>query len=152
MPPFTKLIVCCLVVFTTAGKPGSSAMLDGDVPTHVAGTEIVRLDPALDAVIAPGTQIERVATGFQFTEGPLWHSGQLWFSDLAGNKMISVSPRGEVHVLIDHSGGVDNPPPGSYMGSNAMTTAPDGTVLMIQQGARRIVRLDSKLNLLPFLD
>jgi gluconolactonase len=152
MPPFTKLIVCFLVVVATAGRPRSSAMLAAPVPAHVAGTEIVRLDPALDAVIAPGTQIERVATGFQFTEGPLWHHGQLWFSDLTGNQMISVSSRGKVHVLIDHSGGVDNPPPGSYMGSNAMTTSRDGTVLMIQQGARRIVRLDLKLNLLPFLD
>jgi hypothetical protein len=45
------------MVVTTAGKPVSSAMLYADVPAHVAGTEIVRLDPALDAVIAPVTRI-----------------------------------------------------------------------------------------------
>ena len=151
MPPLAKLIGCCLLVALTAGRPLSGVTL-GSAPMHVAGTEIVRLDPALDAVIAPGTQIERVATGFQFTEGPMWRSGQLWFSDLVGNKMISVSPQGEAHVLIDHSGGLDNPPKGAYLGSNAMVNAPDGSVLMLQHGARRIVRLDSKLNMVPYLE
>ena len=66
--------------------------------------------------------------------------------------MLSVSPDGTVQVLIDHSGGLDNPPAGSYMGSNAMVTTPDGTVLMIQQGGRRIVRLDSSFKMSPFLD
>ena len=39
-----------------------------------------RLDPALDSVIAPGTKIEKVATGFIFIEGPMWKDGKLWFS------------------------------------------------------------------------
>src|SRR5438477_8027485 len=47
---------------------------------------IVRLDPALDALIPPETQIEKVASGFKFTEGPLWKpNGVLWFSDVVGN-------------------------------------------------------------------
>jgi gluconolactonase len=126
---------------------GSSA-----APEPLTGAAVVRLDPAINAVIAPGAKIERVATGFQFTEGPMWRGGQLWFSDLVGDQMISVSPGGQTRVLIDHSGGVLNPPHGSYMGSNAMVTAPDGSVLMIQQGGRRIVRLDSQLKITPFLD
>ncbi len=40
-------------------------------PTRVP-TEITRLDPALDAIITPGTQAERLASGFVFTEGPVW--------------------------------------------------------------------------------
>ena len=32
---------------------------------------VVRVDPALDAVIAPGTRVGRVAGGFGFVEGPL---------------------------------------------------------------------------------
>jgi gluconolactonase len=138
------------MIVSVAWSRGSA--MQADTPVHVPGAAIVRLDPSLDKVIAPGTQIERVATGFQFTEGPVWRNGQLWFSDLVGNKMLAVSPDGKVRVLIDHAGGLNNPPPGSYMGSNAMVTTPDGTVLMIQQGGRRIVRLDSKFNIAPFLD
>lgn len=151
MRPTAKLVGSCLSLLAFVGWSGSSA-IQADPPMHVPGTSIVRLDPALDAVIAPGTQIERVATGFKFTEGPMWREGHLWFSDLVGNKMLSVSPDGNMRTLLDHSGGLDNPPPGSYTGSNAMATTPDGTVLMIQQGGRRIVRLDSKFNIVPFLD
>lgn len=31
-------------------------------------------DDAAKAVVALDTPIERIATGFVFTEGPLWHS------------------------------------------------------------------------------
>jgi gluconolactonase len=122
------------------------------VEASPAGTQIIRLDPGLDKLIAPGTAIERVATGFKFTEGPMWHAGRLWFSDLGDNKMYAVSVDGHVERLIDHSGGLSEVPPGSYLGSNAMAPDKDGSVLMIQQGGRKIVRVDEDLKITPFLD
>jgi len=110
-----------------------------------ASTRIERLDPALDALIAPGTQIERVATGFKFTEGPMWREGRLWFSDLQADKVFAVTPAGKVEMLIEHAGGLNPFPPNSYLGSNAMVTDKDGSVLLIQQGGRKIVRLDAQL-------
>jgi len=124
----------------------------GGPSAPVAGAGIIRLDPALDLVIAPGTQVERVATGFKFTEGPMWHQGRLWFSDLVGNKLYALSPMGRVEMLLDHSGGLDSYPEGAFMGSNAMVTDRDGTVLLIQQGSRRIVRLDKNGKISLFLD
>ncbi|MGC1303154.1 MAG: SMP-30/gluconolactonase/LRE family protein [Caulobacteraceae bacterium] len=112
---------------------------------------IVRLDPGLDALIAPGTRITRVATGFKFTEGPMWRGGRLWFSDVRGDGMRAVSPDGKVRLLIANSGGVAHPPPHVDVGSNAMVTDKDGSVLMIQQGARTIVRVDDRLKIHPFL-
>lgn len=115
-------------------------------PADSVGMEILRLDPGLDAVIAPGTRIEKVATGFAFTEGPMWHKGRLWFSDVKGNKMYAMTPEGKVALLMDHSGGVeDGPANGAYRGSNGMVTDKDGGVLMTQHGMRRIVRLDKDL-------
>jgi gluconolactonase len=124
----------------------------GALQVTAAESQILRLDPALDAVIAPGTKIERVASGFKFTEGPMWRAGRLWFSDLVDDKMLAVTPAGKVEVLLTNSGGVKNPPPNSYLGSNAMATDRDGSVLMIQQGGRKIVRLDSQLHIHSFLD
>jgi hypothetical protein len=33
---------------------------------------VVRLDPALDALVSGDAKLERVATGFGFTEGNIW--------------------------------------------------------------------------------
>ncbi len=115
---------------------------------------IVRLDPALDALIAPGTPIEKVADGFTFTEGPMWHEGRVWISDVAADKTYAVSADGNVQMLLNKSGGYNNPPPDAYLGPNAMVTDKDGTVLMAQQGGRKIVRIVNvagHLELKPFL-
>ena len=132
----------------TLSLPFAAAGQQAPVPE----SQILRLDPALDAVIAPGTKIERVAGGFKFTEGPMWRAGRLWFSDLVADKMLAITPAGKAEVLLTNSGGVKNPPPNSYLGSNALVTDHDGSVLMIQQGSRKIVRLDSQLHIHPYLD
>lgn len=117
-----------------------------------SSAHIERMDPALDALIAPGTVIERVATGFKFTEGPMWRQQRLWFSDLRDDKVFAVTRDGKVERLIEHAGGLDPFPPGSYLGSNAMVTDQDGAVLLVQQGGRKIVRLDAQLRPRTFLD
>lgn len=33
---------------------------------------VVRLDPALDALVAPDAKVELIKGGFGFTEGPVW--------------------------------------------------------------------------------
>ena len=136
------------------GFAGSSALRADPPPAAAAPAgpmEIVRLDPGLDAVIAPGTRIERVATGFGFNEGPMWRQGRLWFSDLGKDHMYALSPGGKVQLLIDKAGGYPQPWPGKNLGPNAMVTAKDGSVLMVRQGGRTIVRLDAKLGAHPFL-
>lgn len=111
---------------------------------------IERLDPALDALVAPGTVIEKVAGGFKFTEGPLWRpDGTLWFSDVQGNVVRSVTPAGKVTVLIQNAGGVSNAAPDAFIGSNGMAQAPDGSVWMVQHGARQIVRVAPDRTLTP---
>ena len=91
--------------------------------SHGVGS-IVRLDPAFDSLVPPDASIEKVAGGFQFTEGPLWRpDGRLWFSDVVGNVVRSVTPAGQVEVLIQESGGKTNAPAGSFIGSNGMIAA-----------------------------
>jgi len=133
-----KHLSCALaVVGLTAAAPGGVGKVE-------------RLDSALDALIAPGTAIEKVAGGFKFTEGPLWRpDGTLWFSDVQGNVVRSVTPTGQVKVLIENAGGVSKAPPDAFIGSNAMAQAPDGSVWMAQHGARQIVRIGADHALTP---
>jgi len=46
-------------------------------------------DPAFRAVVGDDVTIEKIATGFMFTEGPLWHRADkyLLFSDIPGDHM-----------------------------------------------------------------
>ena len=91
-----------------------------------------------------------MAGGFKFTEGPLWRpDGTLWFSDVQGNVVRSVTPDGKVTVLIENAGGAANAPPDAFIGSNGMAEAPDGSVWMVQHGARQIVRVGPDRTLTP---
>jgi gluconolactonase len=126
-------------------------------PAPVAQTpgvgSIVRLDPALDSLVPRDAYIEKVASGFQFTEGPLWRpDGRLWFSDVVGNVVRSVTPTGQVEVLIKESGGSSSAPPGSFIGSNGMVADKDGYVLLCQHTNRRIARVSKDLKVTPYIE
>src|SRR5689334_8021736 len=91
--------------------------------------KIIRLDPEFDKLVSKDARIERMATGFTFTEGPLWRpQGVLWFSDVPGNVVRSMTRSGEVKVIIDKAGGTVNAPPGSFIGPNGMIADKDGGV------------------------
>jgi len=68
--------------------------------------KIYTIDPKLNSVIAPGTKVEKIADGFQFTEGPVWHpDGYLLFSDPNTNTIYRYDPiTRNISVYISHSG------------------------------------------------
>src|SRR3984957_13705245 len=101
------------------------------VPAFAQGTSIKKMDPALDNILAPGARIEKVATGFIFVEGPMWKEGKLWFSDVRGDKVRTFDPKtGKVTLILTHSGGVKDASPDFFLGSNAMVTDKDGSILL----------------------
>jgi gluconolactonase len=156
----SKIAVVSTLVLAVAACTGGTGQPDNqanattvaNAAEAVAGTSVERLDPALDAVIAPGTAIEKVAGGFTFAEGPMWHEGRLWFSDVPESKLIAVTADGKVETLIENSGGTPTKSTSKFKGSNGMVTDKDGSVLLVQHSDRRIVRLDGKLGMIPFLD
>lgn len=120
--------------------------------TKAAAPHIERLDPALEAVIAPGTKIEKAATGFTFIEGPMWRDGKLWFSDVRAYTVQTFDPKtGKVTVLLHDAGGAGPVPPGGNLGSNAMVTDQDGSILLCRMAAGTVVRMDDQGHIKPFL-
>jgi gluconolactonase len=73
-----------------------------------AQAAVVRLDPALDTVVAPDAKVELVKGGFGFTEGPVWmtegNSGYLLFTDIPGNVVWKLTPDGKASVYLDNVG------------------------------------------------
>src|SRR5215475_3606778 len=118
-----------------------------------AGT-IVRLDPAFDALVSKDAQIEKLAGGFTFIEGPLWRpSGALWFSDVVGNVVRQWTPDGKITEIL-RPGGYDGNslPAGGYVGPNGMAADKDGAVLLCQHGNRRIAKIDKDMKVTTLVD
>jgi gluconolactonase len=110
--------------------------------TREAAGEIVRLDPAVNAIVPNDAKVEKLASGFQFTEGPIWHpDGYLLFSDPNANAIYRWTRDGQVSVFRTKSGyaGVDI---GEYgqPGSNGLTLDADGRLTIDEHGRRRVVR------------
>jgi len=109
--------------------------------------EIVKIDNALDKIIAPGTKLEKLATGFQFTEGPAWHpDGYLVYSDPNTNVIYVYKPEnGNVEIYRTKSGyaGINI---GEYhqAGSNGLTFDKEGRLIICQHGERRVIRVEKK--------
>ena len=127
-----------------------TATLDFYAPERAVFAEAVdlRIDrdsPDLDAIVTSDGSLERVAGGFDFTEGPVWSpEGALLFSSPNTNSIYRLDPDlGKVTLFRPKSGytGVDI---GRYAqpGSNGLTFSPDGLLTICQHGNRRLIRVN----------
>jgi gluconolactonase len=133
--------------------PGSTVPLTG--PPREVNVEVVRLDPAVDAIVSPNPKIFKLAEGFKFTEGPVWirDGGYLLFSDPNDNKIYKYLPDGQLSVFREKSGyeGADIAEYGQP-GSNGLTLDREGRLTINQHGNRRIVRLEKDGSLTVLAD
>jgi gluconolactonase len=89
--------------------------------------------------------IERVAGGFEFTEGPVWSpDGALLFSSPNTNSIYRLDPELERVTLFRPKSGYTGVDIGRYLqpGSNGLTFDPAGRLVMCQHGNRRILRVN----------
>ena len=128
--------LACLLVFC----------LTGCGPEAPSFGSIERRSPALDRLVPPGARVERIATGFAFTEGPVWMpGGYLLFGDLPNNVIWRWDPpAGAAKVVRTRSGyGDADHPPGGAMGSNGMTLDREGRLTVCEPGNRRVTRTET---------
>jgi gluconolactonase len=105
---------------------------------------VERGDPRLDEIVPEDAVLERVAGGFEFTEGPVWtRDGGLLFSSPNTNAIYRWAPAGTVTLFRSKSGysGTDI---GRYHqpGSNGLTFDPSGLLTICQHGNRRVIRVN----------
>jgi gluconolactonase len=121
----------------------------GKVPVVVTpqevNVEVIRKDPAINAIVGPNPKIFKLAEGFKFTEGPVWSpQGYLLFSDPNSNVIYKYTPDGDLSVFREKSGyeGADIAEYGQP-GSNGLTFDEQGRLVMDQHGNRRVVRIEN---------
>ncbi|MGE5569049.1 MAG: SMP-30/gluconolactonase/LRE family protein [Rhodospirillales bacterium] len=75
-------------------------------------------------------KVEKAATGYKFTEGPIWsREGYLLFSDIPQNKILRLAPGKPVETFREQSNGANG---------NAFDT--QGRLYTCEGGARRVTR------------
>ncbi len=108
---------------------------------------IERLDPAFDNLIGPGAKLEVLATGHVWTEGPVWvpkAGGFLLFSDIPPNRVYKWQQGKGESIFMEPSGGTGKDASGlKEPGSNGLLLDPEGRLVLMEHGDRRVSRLDS---------
>ena len=83
--------------------------------------------------ILESTEAERLATGFEFTEGPLWHpEGYLLFVNNRRNLVYRLVPGGQPEIIREDSGS-----------ANGLTFDLKGSLVMCEGDARQMTRMES---------
>mgnify|MGYP001299425591 FL=1 len=130
-------ILCLLsIVGCSQDEAAESEIIDN------AGT-IERLDPRLDALIPLDANVQKLASGFTFTEGPVWdkRSDVLYFSDVRDNTIYSWSEDEGVNVFIQPVFAEETDHPS--VGSNGLTLDREGRLILMEHGYRRVSRLEA---------
>src|SRR5947209_3797104 len=93
---------------------------------------IVALKPDLTDLVDPDVRVERIATGFGFTEGPAWdhRAERLVFVDIRASAVYEWR-EGEGHRVLRSPSGV----------SNGSTFDREGHLITCEMGGRRLVRM-----------
>jgi sugar lactone lactonase YvrE len=71
--------------------------------------------------------------GLVFPEGPRWHEGKLWFSDMHDHRVMHVGLDGHAETVLEV--------PGQPSGLGWL---PDGRMLVVSMTDRRLLRVDAK--------
>lgn len=101
---------------------------------------INRMDPKLDNLIARDAEIEVLASGFEWVEGPLWvkDSSYLLFSDIPNNTIFKWKEGDGVSIYMKPSGYTGVSEYGYEPGSNGLLLDDEGQLVVCEHGDRRI--------------
>ena len=116
---------------------------------------VTRLDPRFDELVPKDVQMEKIAEGFTWVEGPVWHPQQnyLLFSDIPSNAVYKWTPREGVTLYLKQSGySGANPFDGREPGSNGLTFDKDLRLVLCRHGDRQIGRLEADGHVKPLAE
>lgn len=100
------------------------------------------------SLVDTNANIEILATGFYWSEGPLWvdELQAVLFSDVPANKIYQWSEKDGLRTYLESAGhtGMENKESG--LGPNGLTLDLENKLLICQHGDRRIARMEADLN------
>jgi gluconolactonase len=120
-----------------------------------AALDVQRSNGSLDAIVPPAARLERVAGGFEFTEGPVWApDGALLFSSPDTTVIYRLDPGAGVLSVFRPKSGYTGVDIGRFTqpGSNGLAFDPAGRLTICQHGNRRVIRVEPHGNVTVLAD
>ncbi len=111
-----------------------------------ASSAVESFSPEVAGIIDPAAQLETLATGFSWSEGPVWDQkrGRLYFSDVPQNTVFMWSEETDLEIYLKPSGLPDgeDPAPFDSAGINGMWIGRDGNLIAASHGKRAVTSID----------
>ncbi len=153
------IALACMLYAAAANAQTGTMRGDGPAPAPKPWS-ISRMDPGLDALIAPDAKVELVASGFGLNEGTTWvrdghDSGFLLLGGLLDNVLYKIAPDNTVSVFMEKAGysGDDVENVGAQtragrshvllIGPSCSGVDPQGRILWCADDDRRVMRLEA---------
>lgn len=115
------------------------------VAPHEVNVEVVRFDPAIEAIVPANPKIFKLAEGFQFTEGPIWtKNDELLFSDPNANTIYKYGAADAKLAVFKKNSGYSGKDIAEFVqpGSNGLTLDPEGRLTINEHGNHRVTRME----------
>jgi gluconolactonase len=142
-----------VVIFTSCGSntntSGSASQDSASAMSQQNKTRVEILDSEGANLIDSTAQVENLAGGYSWTEGPLYvaDGDYLLFSDIPANSIIKWKEGQGASVYLHPAGytGDTAKMPRNEPGSNGLTLDKNGRLVLCQHGDRRIARMASPI-------
>ncbi len=150
----TPFFLLALIVGCSQQSPSQQASAS---PADTPGFAVIRLDPALDAIVPADASLDVIGDRFGLTEGPVWvqegANGYLLFSDLIANVIYKWTPDGQLSAFLENIyDGPDILNVGQQtrrgrmnviiIGSNGLTLDREGRLIAASPASRAVFRLE----------
>ncbi len=114
---------------------------------HSTIGSIERLDASLDTIISADAKIEIIATGLDWSEGPLWieKNKMLLFSDVPQNTIYKWTEEKGKEIYLSPSGYTDTAKRGGETGSNGLLLDSAGNLVLCQHGNRQMAKMNAPI-------
>jgi gluconolactonase len=142
-----KSSVCCSasIVLALVWVVGSGPAARGHDESNQYSSigEIERADPRFDALIPQDAVLEKLAEGFEWSEGPVWMpDGYVVFSDIPNNAVMKWKEGQGLSVYLKPSGYTGQSTRGGELGSNGLLLDASDRLVLCQHGNRQVARVE----------
>lgn len=146
MNKITCAIISSVLLLGSCKEVSKKSMPAEDISSSFS---IEILDDEALQIIDPKSKIETLASGFAWTEGPLWikEGNYLLFSDIPNNKVYKLDPKNNDTVTYLYSSGFSGTEfTGDEPGSNGLLLNREGELVLMQHGNRQVAKMNAPID------